>query len=90
MPTLKVEKGRTFSNATVHLDGTSFMDCVFDSCDIYYSGGLFDTVDCEWRSNRFFFRDAAWRTAAFLADMGWLKDSLPFTISYDDEKSKGN
>jgi hypothetical protein len=88
MPTSKIEKDRTFSNMTLHLDETSFLNCIFDSCDIYYSGGLFDAVDCEWRNNRFHFRDAAWRTSAFLADMGWLKDNVPFAISYDEvEKS---
>jgi hypothetical protein len=85
MPTLKVQRGRTFTKVTVTLDGTSFIKCLFDSCDINYSGGLFDAVDCEWRSNRFFFRDAAWRTGAFIASMGWLKDRAPFTISYNDE-----
>jgi hypothetical protein len=84
MPTLKVEKDKTFSNVTVHLDGTSFMNCVFDSCEIHYSGGLFDAVDCTWKNNRFLFKDAAWRTGAFFADMGWLKDNVPFTMTYDD------
>ena len=85
MSTLKIEKGKTFSNVSIHLDGTSFLSCVFDSCDVYYSGGPFDAVDCKWRNNRFYFRDAAWRTGAFFADMGWLRDGVPFEISYDND-----
>jgi len=61
------------------------MDCIFESCDIYYSGGPFDVPGCEFRNNRFFFKDAAWRTGAFFADMGWLRDNVPFNISYEDE-----
>jgi len=86
MSNLKIEKGKTFSKVTIQLDGTSFINCVFDSCEIYYSGGLFDAVDCEWRNNHFYFRDAAWRTGAFFSDMGWLKDDVPFIISYDENR----
>ena len=83
MQTLKIEKDKTFSHVTVSLDGTIFKNCLFDSCDILYSGGLFDAVECEWRDNRFLFRDAAWRTGAFFAEMGWLKDTVPFSVSYE-------
>jgi len=89
MSTLRVENGKNYKNQNISLDGISFVDCTFESCNIYYSGCLFDAIDCNWIDNNFHFEDAAWRTAAFFHDRGWLQNELPFVITHSQD-SKSN
>jgi hypothetical protein len=35
---LKTVRGRKFVDETVSLDGTEFIDCVFERCELTYSG----------------------------------------------------
>lgn len=68
-------RSETFQEATVPLDGTGFVDCVFRACVLVYGGGESPTFDnCTFEQCTWEFRDAAERTAelirAFAQAMG--------------------
>jgi hypothetical protein len=50
-----IARNQTYSDITVHLDGSSFYDCVFERCTVSYSGVLPTVlqnprfVDCKWQ-----------------------------------------
>lgn len=50
-----IASNQTFADKTVYLDGSSFYDCVFERCDLVFSGVLPATlsnprfVDCRWQ-----------------------------------------
>ena len=82
---MKTENDKTFRGISVQLDDARFINCKFKSCEIHFSGGVFETVDClfdkdcVWR-----FRDAALRTMALAQGLGWLSSKFPPLASYGD------
>ena len=61
-------RNRSFSAAdTVETDGALFVQCVFDSATLKYSGGQHPSFDtCEFRNVGWYFSDAALRTIQLL------------------------
>ena len=57
-----------FAECPIPLDGDTFTNCVFERCDLVYSGGAVPTLtncqfaDCTWR-----YTDAALRTVQTIA-----------------------
>jgi len=51
-----IARNQTFSDVTVHLDGSSFYDCTFERCTVVFSGVLPAVinnprfVDCRWEA----------------------------------------
>lgn len=51
-----IAKNQTFSDVTVHLDGSSFYDCTFERCAIVFSSLIPTTlhnpkfIDCKWQA----------------------------------------
>jgi hypothetical protein len=51
-----IARNQTFSDVTVHLDGSSFYDCTFERCTVVFSGVLPAVlnnprfVDCRWQA----------------------------------------
>jgi hypothetical protein len=60
---LKVVENKIFRQQKVTLDGYMFSKCVFVQCEIVYSGGYYETHECELSPGcRWAFEDAANRT----------------------------
>lgn len=64
-------KGKKFLNETVHIDGKTLIDCIFENCSIVYSGGdLPSMVGCNMDPKcRIAFEGAAGRTIVLMHSM---------------------
>jgi len=61
-------RGRTFTGGEpVQTDGTNFIDCVFESAQLRYSGGVLPGFEnCSFGQTGWYFDDAALRTIQLL------------------------
>jgi hypothetical protein len=61
-------RGRTFTGGEeVRMDGTNFIDCVFESASLRYGGGALPTFQgCSFVQTGWYFEDAALRTIQLL------------------------
>ena len=61
---------RTFQNATVRLDDTTFADCTFIACTLEYEGGPVAFERTTMRRCRYVFFGEARRTVHFCQEVG--------------------
>ena len=67
MPTIT---GRTYKNERVEIDGTKFVRCKFENCEMVYSAtGAFDVYDCDIGVCTWVFEGGANLTMQFLTYM---------------------
>ena len=61
-------RGRTFTGGErVQTDGTSFIDCAFESASLRYGGGALPSFEgCSFGETGWYFEDAALRTIQLL------------------------
>jgi len=61
-------RGRIFTGGEkVQTDGTSFIDCTFESASLRYGGGALPTFEgCSFGETGWYFEDAALRTIQLL------------------------
>jgi hypothetical protein len=60
----------TFKNATVHVDGHTYLGCRFEQCRLVYSGGeLPSMIGCEFERCRWRLAGAAARTLRLMKAM---------------------
>ena len=71
-----------FENVTIFLDGSSFIECTFENCNLIYSGLLPAALNTNSFNNcRWEFSGAAQNTVGFMADLyraGALRHSIIF------------
>ena len=85
---MAILEDRTFTNETVHIDGTIFRRCILARCRLVYSGGDiagFDgcTIDeCDW-----FLEGAALRTLLFMR--ATVPDLRPLAEKWVEEITSG-
>ena len=69
---LPVVSQRTYENTRVTLDGVSYLNCTFKTCQLVYKGGPAKITSCFIGPNcRVEFQDAAAFMLQFLASWGW-------------------
>ena len=59
-------ENKTFSRATVHMDGKTFLKCVFTDCRLIYSGGDFAWRETTFTDCQISFEGPAKRTVEYL------------------------
>src|SRR4051794_13985194 len=84
-----------FRHEDVHVDGNDYIDCLFEHCNIMYSGGDLPIFErCSFEHNAFSVERAAQRTVKFLK---WLHkesgggQSLALQmLEIDNNRAEGN
>ena len=69
--------GKTFENQNVVLDEGVFINCVFKSCSLEYSGGDVYVQNCQGDGCQLIWRGAAQRTVFLLQGLGLMTAPTP-------------
>ena len=65
-----ISENQTFKNKRIHLDGSSFTECVFENCTIIFSGLMgVELVKPQFTECRFEVQGNAKETMRFLASL---------------------
>ena len=73
----KVVRDTNFKSQTIKIDGSRFINCVFDGCVLVYCGGEWEINNCRaLPGTRFQFEEAAKRTVGLIQKLGMLRESL--------------
>lgn len=70
-------EGKTFENQHLVLDDGVFINCVFKSCSLEYSGGDVYVQNCQGEGCQLVWRGAAQRTVFLLQGLGLMQTPAP-------------
>ena len=70
-------EGKTFENQHLVLDDGVFINCVFRSCSLEYSGGDVYVQNCQGEGCQLVWRGAAQRTVFLLQGLGLMAVPTP-------------
>ena len=70
---METYRNQTFQGKTFVLEEAAFVNCKLIDCDLFYSGGDSDWIDCRFESCRFHWRGPAKNTVILLQAMGALQ-----------------
>ena len=63
---MEAVENKTFRGVTVHMDGKTFLKCVFTDCRLIYSGGDFAWRETTFTDCQISFEGSAKRTVEYL------------------------
>lgn len=70
-------ESKTFENQHLVLDDGVFINCVFKSCSLEYSGGDVYVQNCQGEGCQLIWRGAAQRTVFLLQGLGLMQTPTP-------------
>ncbi len=70
---METYRDQTLQKKTFMLEEVAFVGCRLIDCDLFYSGGDSDWIDCQFENCRFHWRGAAKNTVLMLQAMGALQ-----------------
>jgi hypothetical protein len=73
---METYRDREFQGKSFHLDDVVFVNCKLTGCDLFYSGGDFEIVNCRVEACQFHWRGPAKNTLAMLHMMEMLKTAI--------------
>ena len=80
-----------FENVTIFLDGSSFIECTFENCNLIYSGLLPAALNTNSFNNcRWEFSGAAQNTVGFMADLYRAGAQELIEATFDNIRGKPN
>lgn len=86
MPMTKFE-GQKLTKGAFVIEECFFVNCSLVDCDLFYSGGGFDWVNCRFDNCRWHWRGPAEKMFHLMATIGMLKDpQMPPTPPLDTSK----
>jgi hypothetical protein len=77
-------EGQTLTKKLLVLEECYMLNCVLKECDLFYSGGDFEMVNCQMEMCQWHFRGPALKTIQTMTQMGMLKMNqtpVPFPVS---------
>ncbi len=74
---METYRKENFQGKSFILEEVVFMECKLTDCDLFYSGGDSEWVNCQFENCRFHWRGAAKNTIALAQLMGILKTPAP-------------
>ena len=77
-------ENKTSAGETITLDDKHFINCRFERCTLFYSGGDFALTSTNIKDCPLTFAGPAQRTAALLGILGVLKAGVPFSAGPRD------
>jgi hypothetical protein len=72
---METYRNQTLQGKSFVLEDVAFVRCRLTDCDLYYSGGDFDWIDCRFEACRFHWKGPAKNTVTLLQSMGAMKPS---------------
>lgn len=66
-------EGQKFTKGAFVMEECFFINCALTDCDLFYSGGSFEWVNCRFDNCRWHWRGPALNTMQLLTTIGLLK-----------------
>jgi hypothetical protein len=77
-------EGATFTKKSFVIEDSCFVNCVLTECDLFYSGGDFESLNTQMQACQWHFRGPALKTIQLAHSLGMLKVGQqlpPFPVS---------
>lgn len=87
---MQVYQGKTLNNQSFVLEDVVFIECQLTNCDLFFSGGDTEWVNCKFDNCRFHWRGAAKSTIALLQNIGLLPQQPPVPTPPTSTSAKPN